>query len=180
MGTIAEFSIVKARTAQSCIAQKVITQDKLPKQIRLIAGVDAAYTENLAIGAAIALDYESLEVIESQTATQLVRFPYVPTLLSFRELPAAISAIRKLKLQPDVFLVDGHGRAHPYRCGLASHLGVALGKPTVGVAKSRLIGEAKQVGKEVFLIDKGEVVGAVVPTFKATKPVFVSVGTWFR
>jgi len=173
---IAAFSIAKARKAQNCIAQKVITQDQLPAEIRLIAGVDAAYIENLALGAAVVLDYHSLKVLETQVTTQQARLPYIPTLLSFRELPAIISAIRKLKLQPDVFLVNGHGIAHPYRCGLASHLGVALGKPTIGVAKGRLIGEVKQTEEELFLIDEGEIVGVIVPTLGNARPVYVSIG----
>jgi deoxyribonuclease V len=171
-----EFSVGKARRAQTCMAQKVISGDRLPSEIRLVAGVDAAYTGSLVVGATAVLDYRSLEVLEVQTAMCQVKFPYVPTLLSFRELPAAAACIRKLKLQPDVFLVDGHGRAHPYRCGFASHLGVALGKATVGVAKSRLVGEPKPMGADLFLVHDGEVVGAVVHARSGSKPVYVSVG----
>ncbi len=172
----AEFSISKARRAQACIAQKIINEDRLPKKISYICGVDAAYDGELAFGAAVVLNYDSLEFYESQVLIQRVRFPYVTTLLSFRELPVVVACIRKLKLQPDVFLVDGHGRAHPYGCGLASHMGVALGKPTVGVAKNCLVGEPKQYGEETFLVHKGEVVGAIVSTQKSAKPVYVSVG----
>jgi deoxyribonuclease V len=118
----------------------------------------------------------SFEVLEIQTVTQKVKFPYVPTLFSFRELPVVVACIKKLKLQPDVFLVDGHGRAHPYGCGLASHLGLVLGKPTVGVAKSMLVEKLKLVCNEVFLDHEGEVVGAVVPTRKGAKSVYASVG----
>ena len=173
---VAEFSISKARKAQTCLAKKIVTQDRLPKEIRLVAGVDAAYFGDRAFGAAAVLDYNSLEVLETQTVTQQVKFPYVPTLLSFRELPPIMACIRKLKHRPDVFLVDGHGKAHPYGCGLASHLGVVLGKPTVGVAKSRLVGDPRQVSDEVFLVLDGEVVGALVETKKGSKPVYVSVG----
>jgi deoxyribonuclease V len=171
-----EFSISKARKAQKCIAQRVITQDKLPKNIRLIAGVDAAYFGNFAIGAVAVLDYDSFEVLETQVVTQNVEFPYIPTLLSFRELPIAVSCIRKLSIQPDVFLVDGHGRAHPFRCGLASHLGVVLGKPTIGVAKNKLIGEPKQVGEDMFLFQDNEIIGAVVNSRIGSKPFYVSIG----
>jgi deoxyribonuclease V len=122
------------------------------------------------------LDYESLELLEAETAEQKAKFPYAPTLLSFRELPVAIACIKKLKLQPDIFLVDAHGIAHPSRCGFASHLGLVLNKPTVGVAKNRLFGEPKQMGKEVFLVDDGEVIGAEVCTRKDAKPVYVSIG----
>ncbi len=171
-----EFSIRKARKAQALLAQKVISEDRLPMEIKLVGGVDAAYTEGLAFGAVAVLDYNSLKVLETQTVTQQVKFPYIPTLLSFRELPVAIACIKKLKLEPDVFLVDGHGRAHPYKCGLASHLGLTLGKPTIGVAKNKLVGERREVGEDVFLVQDGEVVGAVVPTRRGAKPVYVSVG----
>jgi deoxyribonuclease V len=145
----AEFSVSRAREAQALISRKVINIDKLPQKINLVAGVDVAYQGNWAFGDVAVLDYETIKVQETQTATQKVKVPYVPTLFAFRELPAAVAAIRKLRLQPDVFLVDGHGRAHPYGCGLACHLGVALGKSNVGVAKCRLVGELKQVGKDV-------------------------------
>lgn len=170
-----EFSILKAHKAQECMAKKIILEDKLPAKIRLVAGVDAAYSENLAIGAVAVLDYESLELLEVQTAVQHAKFPYVPTLFAFRETPVAVACVQKLKLQPDVFLVDGHGRAHPYRCGFASHLGLAIGKPTVGVAKNRLVGEPKQVGKEVFLTENGEILGELL-SHDGSKPVYVSVG----
>ncbi len=110
--------------------------------------------DNTGIGAVAVLDYESLELLETQVATCQVKIPYIPTLLSFREIPPAIAAIKKLKVQPDVFLVDAQGLAHPYRCGFASHLGLALGKPTIGAAKSRLIGTPieRWMGKLFWLI----------------------------
>ncbi len=141
-----------------------------------MAGVDVAYLENMAIGAVAVLDYETLEVLETETSKVAVKFPYVPTLLSFREIPAIVAAIKKLKLQPDVFLVDGHGLAHPFRCGFASHLGVVIGKPTIGVAKSRLIGELQGVDNDVFLVHRNEIVGAVLPTNVGAKPLYISIG----
>ena len=87
-----------------------------------------------------------------------------------------MAAINKLKLQPDVFLVDAQGIAHPYRCGFASHFGLAIGKPTVGAAKGRLIGVPVERDGETFLVDKGEVIGAVVTTKQGAKPVYVSIG----
>jgi deoxyribonuclease V len=128
------------------------------------------------VGAVAVLDYENLKVVETQIAIQKVKLPYVPTLFAFRELPAAIASIRKLKVQPDVLLVDGHGKAHPFGCGLACHLGVALNKPTIGVAKSWLVGEPEKVGRDIFLVHDGEVVGALVTTHEGAKPVYVSVG----
>jgi deoxyribonuclease V len=122
------------------------------------------------------LDYESLELLESQTATCEVKFPYIPTLLSFREIPPTVACIKKLKLQPDVLLADGQGIAHPYGCGFASHLGLAIGKPTIGVAKSRLIGKPAKIAGEDFLVQKGQIISAVVTTKNGAKPVYVSIG----
>jgi len=141
-----------------------------------VAGVDVSYTDELAIGAAAVLDFASLELLERQAATIKVKFPYIPTLLSFREIPPAVACIKKLRLQPDVLLADGQGLAHPYGCGFASHLGLAVGKPTIGVAKSRLIGEPTTIAGQVFLVQKGRIIGAVVTTREGVKPVYVSVG----
>jgi deoxyribonuclease V len=144
------FSVQKAHKTQLCLSKKIILTDKLPPKIRTIGGVDVSYVGNIGVGAITVLDYESLELLEAQVATCQVRMPYIPTLLSFRELPPAIAAINRLKLQPDVFLVDAQGIAHPYRCGFASHLGLAIGKPTVGAAKSRLIGAPVEMGWRYF------------------------------
>jgi deoxyribonuclease V len=171
-----KFSVSKAHKTQSRLSQKIITEDRLPKKISRVAGVDVAYTDELAIGAAAVLDFESLELLEQQTATCEVKFPYIPTLLSFREIPPAVACIKKLRLQPDVLLADGQGMAHPYRCGFASHLGLAIGKPTIGVAKSRLVGEPKTTAGHVFLVQKGQIIGEVVTTKAGVKPVYVSVG----
>ena len=173
---ICNFSISKARKAQTGLSKQIIPEDRLPEKIKLVAGVDVAHANELAIGAVAVLDYESLELVESQTATCKVKLPYIPTLLSFREIPAAVACIRKLKLLPDVFLADGQGIAHPYRCGFASHLGLALRKPTIGVAKSRLIGEPTEKAGGVFLVQNGQIIGSVVTTKENSKPVYVSVG----
>ncbi len=174
-GVSSKFSIEKARNAQRNLAERVITEDKLPAKINLVAGVDAAYAGDLAIGVVAVLNYNTLKVLETQSAHQMSKFPYLPTLFSFRELPAVVAAIKKLKLKPDVFLVDAHGRAHPHRCGFASHLGLSINKPTIGAAKSRLIGEPTQIGTDIFLIDKGDIVAEIV-THGAGRPVYVSTG----
>jgi deoxyribonuclease V len=117
--------------------------------------------------------------VETQAALCETRFPYIPTLLSFREIPPAFLSIKKLQVEPDVFLVDGHGFAHPYRCGFASHLGLVVGKPTIGVAKARLFGKVESTESEdnvAFLRHKGEVVGSIVTTKRGCNPVYVSVG----
>jgi len=171
------FSIEKARKAQLHLSRRIILEDRLPNEIRFVAGVDVAYAGNLAVSAVAVLNYDGFGLVEVQTATRKVAFPYVPTLLSFRELPSTLMCIRKLKNQPDVFLVDGQGYAHPYRCGFASHLGVVLGKPTIGVAKSRLVGEAEPFGNKDFayLWHEGEIVGAALRT-SVGKVLYVSVG----
>ncbi len=119
---------------------------------------------------------DSLGVLEAQVAICPVKIPYIPTLLSFRETYPAVTAIKQLKIQPDVFLVDAHGFAHPYRCGFASHLGLIIGKPTIGAAKSRLIGTPVEKNGEIFLVNKREIIGSVVTTQLGAKPIFVSIG----
>lgn len=170
------FSVAKAREAQTRLCRRIVQEDRLPEKIRLVAGVDVAYWNDKAVGAAAVFDYESLTLVESKTATVTVNFPYIPTLLGFRELPAAAAAIKQLKTEPDVFLIDAQGVAHPYGCGFASHLGLAIGKPTVGVAKSRLVGEFEQIDGKTFLIYEGKTVGAVVTTQEGEKSIYVSVG----
>lgn len=170
------FSVKKAHHTQLCLSKLVIREDRLPAEVRLVAGVDVAYVGDVGIGAAVVLDYRTLEPVETAVATRRVAMPYVPTLLSFRELPPAMAAIRQLRVQPDVFLVDAQGWAHPYRCGFACHLGLALGKPTIGVAKSRLIGAPTEIDGKTLLLDKNEVIGEAATTHKGTKPVYVSIG----
>jgi deoxyribonuclease V len=170
------FSIPKAHKTQALLSGKIVQEDRLPERIRLVAGVDAAYFAEWAVGAVAVLDYDTLKIVESQTASVRVKFPYVPTLLSFREIPATVACFKKLRLQPDVFLADGHGVAFPFGCGFACHLGLAIGKPTIGVAKSRLIGESTEIGGKTFLVHEGRVVGSVLTTKEGVKPVYVSVG----
>jgi deoxyribonuclease V len=173
------FSVKKAHETQLQLSKHIVFEDKLPEKIQFIAGVDIAYVKGFSIGAVAVLNYDSLKLVESQTAFCKTRFPYIPTLLSFREVPPAVLCIKKLRLKPEVFLVDGHGFAHPYYCGFASHLGLVLSKPTIGVAKSKLFGEIEENKTEEdmsFLKHKGEVIGARVITKRGCKPVYVSVG----
>lgn len=173
-----KFSVSKAHALQRRLAKQVIQEDMLPEKIHFVAGVDVAYVGKTSIGAATVLSYDSLALIESQFAHVKTRFPYIPTLLSFREISPIFSAIEKLENQPDVFLVDAQGIAHQYRMGLASHLGLIIDKPTIGVAKSILCGKAEKMTSEgwTHLIDRREVVGAAVVTGPGRKPVYVSVG----
>jgi deoxyribonuclease V len=172
------FSIEKAHKTQLRMSKQIIFEDRLPEKIRYVGGVDVAYTKSLSVGVVAILDYTTLELMESKTAIYKTRFPYIPTLLSFRETPPVSFCIKKLHVQPDILLVDGHGYAHPYRCGFASHLGLVVGKPTIGVAKSRLVGEVSDAeSKDItYLKCDGEVIGAAVKTKNDCKPVYVSVG----
>lgn len=164
-------------------------QEKLAKEVRLtplnrlvatVAGVDAAFSGDKITAAVTLFDYNTLSLMEEAYATMLTPFPYIPGYLSFREAPAIFSAMEKLSLLPDLLIVDGQGIAHPRRIGIASFLGVLLGLPTIGCAKSRLVGRyeepAPERGSWSPLIDKGETVGAVLRTRKGVKPVFVSPG----
>jgi len=171
------FSVEKAHAMQLRLFKHVIRKDMLPKTIRYVAGVDTAYRADVSIGAAVVLNYNSLSVVESRKARVKTRFPYIPTLLSFREIPPTLAAIKKLKTQPNVFLVDGQGIAHPYRLGFASHLGLILEKPTIGVAKSLLCGKVGNFNQEGWapIIDKDEVIGVAVAG-KHEKPIYVSIG----
>ncbi len=174
-----EFSIERAHKTQTSLSEHIIFEDKIPKKIHFVGGVDVAYAKGVSIGAVAVLEFDSLKLKESKTAVCKTLFPYIPTLLSFREIPPSVLAIQKLSIQPDVFLVDGHGYAHPYRCGFASHLGLAIGKPTIGVAKGKLIGDlqsSKTDTDTVFIHHKGEIIGAQIIPKPGWKPIYVSVG----
>jgi len=174
-----KFTVEKARRLQCQLATQVIKEDMLPKTLRYVAGVDVSYIGEWAFGAVAVLDYSSLAVAETRTAKVKASFPYIPTLLSFREIKPSLAAIRKLKMQPDVFMVDAQGIAHPYRLGFASHLGLLLGKPSVGVAKSLLCGQVQRARKEGWspIIDQGEIIGAALRRRdEAGKPIYVSIG----
>ena len=125
-------------------------------------------------------DVVDKRVVEERTARRKLRFPYVPGLLTFREGPAALAALGKLREKPDVLMFDGQGIAHPRRFGIASHVGLIAGIPSVGCAKSRLTGTHRQVGERrgnnVHLVDDGEVIGVVLRTRDGVRPVFVSPG----
>jgi deoxyribonuclease V len=157
----------------------------MPRRIRHVAGVDVGFERGGGVtrAAVAVLAFPGLELIDHATARLPTRFPYVPGLLSFREIPALLAALEQLELAPDVILCDGHGLAHPRRFGIASHLGVYSGIPTVGVAKSRLTGEhgmpPQRRGAWVPLRDAGETIGAVLRSRPYTSPIYVSIGHRF-
>jgi deoxyribonuclease V len=148
----------------------------------LIAGVDVSVNRwaGTGRGAVVVLNYPDLEIVEVKVVTDKITFPYVPGLLSFREIPLLLAAFEEILNVPDLVMVDGQGVAHPRRIGLASHLGLCLGIPTIGCAKSRLCGESDEPdslqGSHSELLDSGEVIGAVVRTKTSVKPVYVSTG----
>ncbi len=152
------------------------------RAVRTICGVDVAYdpVRNLSFAAAVLVALPKQEVLEAATARSPVRFPYVPGLLGFREAPAVLEALERLSQTPDLLLVDGHGVAHPRRCGLASMLGLALDIPVIGCAKSLLVGEYQEPGPRAGdwspLRIGNEIIGAVLRTRAEVRPVFVSVG----
>jgi deoxyribonuclease V len=166
--------------------------------VRIVAGADVAFSkaDDLVFAAVVVMSWPRLSpqgssdavtaprsdftVIETYFAAQKLDFPYVPGLLTFREGPAVLEAFSRVQARPDVVFFDGQGIAHPRRLGLASHLGLFLGLPSIGCAKSRLVGEcgepARERGGTTPLTDRGEVIGAVVRTRTGVRPLYVSPG----
>ncbi|SMF93671.1 Endonuclease V [Methylomagnum ishizawai] len=167
---------------QNQLRRLVKIEDELPADIRRVAGVDVGFEdEGKVTRAAVAvLDYPGLGLIESSIARLPTVFPYVPGLLSFREVPAILKALAGLAVLPDLLLVDGQGYAHPRRLGIACHLGLLTDLPSIGVGKTRLCGRHEEVpdekGRWVPLVDKQEIIGAVLRTRRGVQPIYVSAG----
>lgn len=163
------------------LARKV-RLEKLKGSVKIVGGCDASYVkeENLIIGVFVTMEISRLELLEVSYRVREIEFPYIPGFLSFRELPVLIEAYERIVEKPDLILVDGQGILHPRKLGLASHLGVSLVKPTIGVAKSRLIGEYEEPGTErgsySYIYVDGERRGVVLRTRTGVKPLFVSPG----
>lgn len=176
-----DLSYARARDIQRTLASKVLLSP-IEKPPKMVAGIDCAFSKDKErIGAiCVVLEYPSLEIVETVHTTALVTFPYISGLLSFREAPVCIQAVKRLKNTPDVFLIDGQGIAHPRRLGLATHLGLFLDKPTIGCAKSRLTGTYEEPGNDKgdysLLKDKQGTIGAVLRTRTNVKPMFISPG----
>jgi len=167
----------RAEKIQRYLSKAVITYDSLPEEIKYIAGIDVAYSAGRAYGAAAVLEYKTMRIIEEKTYSLNMTIPYIPTFLFLRELPPAIAVARMLRVKPDVFMIEGHGRAHPRRFGLACHFGLILNVPTIGVAKSLLCGKVRSIEDSLKpIIDGEEIIGAAVLTRKNSKPIYVSVG----
>jgi deoxyribonuclease V len=155
---------------------------KIASRPDYVAGLDVSYekgTHRVWAGAVV-LGFPDLAVVEQRWAQREVCFPYVPGLLSFREIPALLDVLTQITVEPDVIFCDGQGVAHPRGLGIASHLGVILRRPTIGCAKSRLVGECDPVGElkgdYSFLRYQSRIIGAVMRTRQGVKPLFVSPG----
>ena len=177
-----EVSPAEARAIQERLAGEIVAEDRVGV-VEQVAGIDVGFEEdNTITRAAVAvLHFPSLELENSSVARRPTGFPYIPGLLSFREGPAILDALGELEEPPDLLLFDGQGFAHPRRLGIASHIGLLTGIPSIGVAKSRLTGRpaaplSEEKGAWQPLVDNGEVVGAVVRTRSYVKPLYVSVG----
>lgn len=164
------------------VAERVVLGGRIAAAAT-VAGVDAAYDDgaNLVAAAAVVLDADTLETIDEAATIGPVAAPYVAGALALREVPALLSALGRLNHQPDLIVVDGHGYAHPRRAGLACHLGVETGVPTIGCAKGPLVGSHAELGSDRGsrqpIVDGNERVGDVVRTRAGVKPVFVSPGS---
>ncbi len=175
-------SPAQARRIQESLRVRVIREDRFKREISTVGGVDVGFEDQgkIARAAVVVLSLPDLQLIEQAIAYQPTLFPYVPGLLSFREIPTVLAALKRLEITPDLLLCDGQGIAHPRRFGLACHLGVLTNLPTIGVAKTRLIGTfsglSEERGSYVPLIDKEEQIGVVLRTRYGIKPVFVSIG----
>ncbi|HEY1471018.1 MAG TPA: deoxyribonuclease V [Candidatus Acidoferrum sp.] len=191
----------RAREIQQSLRELWIEEDRLPR-IRLVAGLDASFVlvgsqalkkqpgrwgmlrnANRAIGCVVMYRYPEMEEVERAYAVLPLEFPYIPGLLSFREIPVLLAALAKLKRTPDLLYCDGQGYAHPRRLGMASHLGVLLDRPTIGCAKSLLIGTHEPLGEKAgswaALVDekaKSERIGTVLRTRDGVRPIYVSQG----
>nr|VFK39418.1 MAG: Endonuclease V [Candidatus Kentron sp. TC] len=174
----------EARLIQERLRHRVVTRDALGA-VRHVAGIDVGFEENNTVtrAAVAVLAFPALELQQWAIARRATSFPYVPGLLSFREAPAVLDALEKLPTTPDILLCDGQGIAHPRRFGIASHLGVSTGLPSIGVAKSRLCGVHGPVPEEkghwtpVWAGERDhEVIGAVLRTRARVKPLYISIG----
>lgn len=173
--------VARARALQEALRTRIVTRDRLGT-IRLVAGVDVGFEGDGRItrAAVAVLSFPDLTLREYAVVRRRTRFPYVPGYLSFREIPAVLAALARLSRRPHILVCDGHGYAHPRRIGLASHLGLVTGIPSIGAAKSILIGTHAAVpaarGAWQPLMDQGEVIGAALRTRPGVKPVYVSIG----
>jgi deoxyribonuclease V len=171
----------EAMRLQESLREGVELQDRFG-EIRHVAGADVAFDPQteVAFAGVIVYRFPGLEEVERRMARRRLRFPYVPGLLSFRECPVLLAAFARLRIEPDLILIDGHGRAHPRRFGIACHIGILFDKPTIGCAKSRLVGEhhapGRKAGSATPLMLEGERLGVVLRTRDDVRPIYVTTG----
>ena len=167
---------------QKQLAFEVVAEDKFDAPLKTVAGIDLGYDAktDTCRAVVVVLSFPELELIESAEAILPIQFPYVPGLLSFRETPVAVKALEKLHLAPDLILCDGQGLAHPRRFGIACHIGLLTEIPSIGVAKSLLVGKFENLGETrgsaADLIHKNEKIGVALRTKDKVQPVYVSIG----
>jgi deoxyribonuclease V len=176
-----DLSPAEAKAMQPELAQRVIVETTFdPSEIQTVAGVDVSIRKGVARAAVVVLRLADLKPVDCAVSEAPATFPYIPGLLTFREGPTVLGALEQLTIRPDLLIFDGQGIAHPQRIGLAAHMGVILDHPSIGCAKSRLTGAHAEPGDEVGnwepLVDKGEVIGAVVRSRAGVKPLYVSIG----
>lgn len=176
-----DLSPAEARRLQGELASRVVAGPALDLGgVRYVAGADVSTQGDRAYATVVVLEFPGLSVVEVQGFEAALEFPYVPGLLSFREMPSVAGALEKVETPVDAVILDAQGLAHPRRLGLASHVGLFVDVPTVGCAKSRLVGSFEEPGAEKGsasdLVHRGEVVGRVVRTREGVSPVYVSVG----
>lgn len=169
----------QAQVIQEQLRTQVITHDDL-SEVRTVAGVDAGYEGDLARAVVVVLRFPGLEPLDYAIERRPAPLPYIPGFLSFREGPAVLAALEALKIRPDLLICDGQGIAHPRRLGIASHIGVLADIPSIGCAKSLLVGKHPELpdlrGAHVPLTHRREQVGVALRTRAGTKPVYISVG----
>jgi deoxyribonuclease V len=168
------------RRFQKEVAKKVILEDTFKKPITNVGGIDLAFIDNLGILAYIIVDYKSLKTSAKKFSAAKLCFPYISTLLSFREGPPIIDIINSVELKPEILFINAQGIAHPMLCGCASHVGVLTNVPTIGVASQNLCGiysrEPKDVDEYISLLYGGKVVGWALKSKTGCRPIFVSPG----
>jgi deoxyribonuclease V len=175
---MAEWMPRSAVAHQRALAARVVCRGR--PRVRSVLGLDTSVRAGRVVAALCLYSFPALEPRVSVTAERALDFPYVPGLLAYRELPALLAAYARLPEEPDLLLVDGHGLAHPRRCGIACHLGVELDRPSIGCGKSLLVGAHRppgpRRGARTRLVHRGEVVGACLRTRTGVRPVYVSSG----
>lgn len=175
-----DVTVEEAAEIQNRLRTQIIRTNSFePGEIKTVAGIDASYKE-VGQAAVAVFSFPDLKLIDRATATGIVNFPYVPGYLSFREVPLVLEALKQLSIQPDLLMLDGQGYAHPRRFGIACHVGLYLDKPTIGCAKSVLVGSYENLGPNMGdtapLIHRGEIIGTALRSKPRTNPLIISAG----